>query len=868
MAWRLTIDGVDRTAVVDAFSMSLALNDRGRATILVADLLPARYVEVISTAPDGVTPLFGGVILQRHFAGRTPADETFTASLECGDWFTYTDWAYTSAAYDVDVTLGAVLADLVASQLSAYGITLDPAQDAGPVLAAFAWADKRVSDALRELSDRTGYVARISAAKVLRMFTPGSEPAPFTMTEAAPNALELTWQDSDRTPYNAVTLTCGPAGVSPVIDERHDGDGARQRWPLFAPFLVMIGALATGSDAGGLDPGGLPVGIYGQDDMAWTVDLETNELVQRAGEPVRAAGEYVVLSYNATFPFPVRVATGATPPVEYAEARPDVRSIPVATEIATSMLASFQAAPRELQILTDADGLEPGQALYVDLPALRAVSGTFLVTAVALAIVLDDDGGNRLWQYTIDAAETGLYPGSYLDDWRKIAGIGGGSAGTVTGGGSGGGGDIGTGTPGRLAKWSTPTTLADSLLLEAPGLVTVYGDLTVAGTTRLGLVAAGTWQGSPVGLAYGGTAAALTAAAGAVVYSAAAALALSPVGVAGQLLQSAGAAAPTWSAARFPVGPATPAGAYLRATGTDWIASTLLLPNAATATRLVYATATNQWGESANLTFSGSALALVGDQTISGFISSPAFASQTTGWRIDATGGADFRYLFVDEMHTKSFVTDLEMALAGGQIIAKAVAMVAAPFTVPAAGAAATLRVRDLPSGADLPAFQAGDTVAMRVFGRDASYLYTEDCVGAVSGYADQPDGTQTWTFTRAAGANGGIMGGGGVILADSLAIDYGVSGNGYYEVNARDGAAGANSPYAQIVTWVTAPTGATRPCAHGSGTSTASPASRTSTASSPGPTRPPTARTSARATRRSSSTASRRNGGAARATS
>ena len=39
-----------------------------------------------------------------------------------------------------------------------------------------------------------------------------------------------------------------------------------------------------------------------------------------------------------------------------------------------------------------------------------------------------------------------------------------------------------------------------------------------------------------------------------------------------------------------------------------------------------------------------------------------SYASQLTGWRATYAGEADFRYLFVDEMHAKSFIADLEQA--------------------------------------------------------------------------------------------------------------------------------------------------------------------------------------------------------------
>jgi hypothetical protein len=46
----------------------------------------------------------------------------------------------------------------------------------------------------------------------------------------------------------------------------------------------------------------------------------------------------------------------------------------------------------------------------------------------------------------------------------------------------------------------------------------------------------------------------------------------------------------------------------------------------------------------------------------------------------------------------------------------------------------------------------------------------------------------------------------GATIYADSVILDYGVDGNGWYEVNAIDGLYGANSPYMQILDWTEHP--------------------------------------------------------------
>lgn len=190
-------------------------------------------------------------------------------------------------------------------------------------------------------------------------------------------------------------------------------------------------------------------------------------------------------------------------------------------------------------------------------------------------------------------------------------------------------------------------------------------------------------------------------------------------------------------------------------------------------------------------------------------LQSDNYVSQATGWRATYDGQGDFRYLFVDEMHAKSFIADLEQALAGGQIIAKSVAILYSAFTAPAAGGTASLVVRDLPSATGMAVFVNSDYIRIRTFSRSGGSLTIADCWGTVvldttygtSGF-DSATKTQRYTFTRSTSTNAGTMTSGTVVAADAIILDYGTSGNGYYEVNAIDGAYGANSPYSQIVTW------------------------------------------------------------------
>jgi hypothetical protein len=225
-------------------------------------------------------------------------------------------------------------------------------------------------------------------------------------------------------------------------------------------------------------------------------------------------------------------------------------------------------------------------------------------------------------------------------------------------------------------------------------------------------------------------------------------------------------------------------------------------------------------------------------------IASDDYISRLTGWQITPYGAADFRFGYFDELHAQSFIADLEQALAGGQIICKSVAPLAADFIAPAPGGDGDLYVHEFPGFGGFRVFVDDDLIRLRQFYRESpgSMTYTEDttipanefvyhagvvsvadgvtltvegelvadygnslyitdCWGTVA-YHSTTDGVQRYTFTRSGGDRAGQAPTGAVIKAESLALDYGISGNGYYEVNAIDGPMAENSPYAQVVTW------------------------------------------------------------------
>jgi hypothetical protein len=137
----------------------------------------------------------------------------------------------------------------------------------------------------------------------------------------------------------------------------------------------------------------------------------------------------------------------------------------------------------------------------------------------------------------------------------------------------------------------------------AAGVVT---NAMLAGSIDLGTKVTGTLP-----LANGGTAAALTASNGGVVYSGASALAvLGGTPTAGKILRSGGSGAPTWSTPTAPNTAAT--GAFQRGDGTNWVQSTLTLPDTLTANQVLYGSGTDAAGGSANLVISGASIGVGG----------------------------------------------------------------------------------------------------------------------------------------------------------------------------------------------------------------------------------------------------------------
>lgn len=427
MAIKALIGGVDKTtsiAIERGATIERQLNERATSQFMCKPgYVPARFAEMVWYDIDGTTPIFGGVVLKRTADPfkKAGGSEPYFTQVQCGDYFTYFDWAYISLAYTVPVTLENVLNDLVAALPASYTITVDAAQVTGPTLDPFIWDRKRASDCVRELSDRTGYVALVSPLKALKMFVPGTDAAPFALTDAGPHCLTFGWADSDRIPANHVTCICGPSGVFPATQTWIQAGGATS-------WVVDITASVGAAPPGYVTVNGIfktvgPGASYTWDDTTGTLTLGT--------DPTPTNGWSIVLVYNAQFPFAVTATSGATPEIQFQQAYPDVISYGQAQEIAAGLLDQLNQQPREAEIESLNVGWAPGQALTVALTARMTAS--FVLTGLTIRLLVKQP--SPVWMYEFPAIESDTYQGSYLDQWRALTGGTSSGISSVSGGG-------------------------------------------------------------------------------------------------------------------------------------------------------------------------------------------------------------------------------------------------------------------------------------------------------------------------------------------------------------------------------------------------------------------------------------------------
>lgn len=501
---------------------------------------------------------------------------------------------------------------------------------------------------------------------------------------------------------------------------------------------------------------------------------------------------------------------------------PQVFNEAVAQALADQYNAMAAQRPKRVTYVTQNTDttLKPGQTQTIS-STVRNLSGTYIITDITTKF----ETGSVVYK-TIVAVGGTILPARWQDDARRLFS---GSGGNLTGGAisvsTGGGGVTGAGTLNYLPKWasSVSSVLEDSIASQSGTEIDIAGQLYVRdnvpiigwyesdqGTDlklwRIAIssgvmvlqtmndanssLVANIWTITRAGVmafAFQTQFANGSAGTPAIAFSSDTDTGWRWASSGVVWFVSNGADAVQFNGSAIAAGSltlsTTPLAASSGGTGhASWTAGDLLYASGSTAISGLAAVAT---GRVLTSTGVGSSPAWSTDPTMAS-VTSTSWVSRTTGWIIDGGGNAEFLTLYTGELQAKTFLVDHEQALAGGQIITPSVGVLSEDFTVPALGTGSgNFRVEYLPGAPTMPIFSSGDTVVIRKFSRVSGALFMDEAIGVVTSPDTSNASYQQWTFTRNSGASGGGMAASTVVSAKTAVLDYGVSGNGFYEVSA-----------------------------------------------------------------------------------
>ena len=413
----VVIQGIDRTTMLRAAQLleieyTLGARGVGRCEILDRD----RYHDTasayrplvdhtISVTYHGQTLFNGNILAVDDHALIDPRLGVVTA-IGAADYARVTGQRVMSFVYPAGNFLKGIVNHIVSTWLSVYNITLDPAMTDGPILGEQIFDLVSVETALNHLAAITGWVWRITPAKVLEMFAPGTKTAPFALSPLNANIRGgVTWSKA-RTKYvNRCYVRYGTETQVEKVDIFYDVPPGLNSYALTYPALI--------ADRGYILVDGIHVPIGPGTNWLTT----RTALIAIVAPP---AGSDIEITYTAQFPLVLEYSDPAEVssygPFEEVVDMPDTFDIFAANEMAMAVVRSYKTTPRTLTIRTRAGFVLPGTTISISVPA-RLVSGEWMVTAVRIREEVDQE---LLYEYTcLEGLE---HFTSWVDFWRQVVG--------------------------------------------------------------------------------------------------------------------------------------------------------------------------------------------------------------------------------------------------------------------------------------------------------------------------------------------------------------------------------------------------------------------------------------------------------------
>lgn len=391
MIFTLTIGGDAKELLAGSLEITLVANGRSTASfeLLSEDrsYRPALDAEVFMEEDGEV--IFGGLVDkpdERGFgSGHHPG---ITTTVNVVDFAAYTERRFVNLTIPAG-TLKAALQALV-PYLTPYGVSLDAGQVDGPSLPDLAYDDTRLDAVLNELATLTAdagqpYFWNISHTKVLGMYQPSTQPAPFnlvgnTLPEVVGDIEVETARSDDYA--NKIILKVPPQNVLNHV-ETFTGDGTTYIFPLRYQLTAHRNEVFVNGVRETLETIGLGFDLA----VFWQYDPGTNSIlrVQTGVANPPALGDAISITFDGVFSgrWEASDASFLTDPWERVIV---VESIPdgiTGQAFADAELAKRVQENQTVNYVTWEQGIVPGQEQTINVSA-RNVNATAVITSVRI----------------------------------------------------------------------------------------------------------------------------------------------------------------------------------------------------------------------------------------------------------------------------------------------------------------------------------------------------------------------------------------------------------------------------------------------------------------------------------------------------
>lgn len=368
---------------------------------------------------NGIT-IFSGLINEPHERGMGDIGGVgILTAIEAED-YTQLAWRANVDTTFPDQSLKAHLQQLV--PFIGGGVTLDPAQVTGPTIQGMIGDNRYAGDLLNVLAAASQFIWEIDYNKVLRMYAPGTNPAPFNIVTGngyLEQDLQV-WRPGGLAKPNRVIVVAGGTPKLVDITETFVSDGVTNLFTLEHQIMGWISGANVGvvgyahvvlSVFIGTPPSNTEsIGHPSVPNLLWSYDHATKQITRRAG-PL-PAGVTISITYQAQMPFTVvaedaaDIALNGVRAVRYFADTTYSRA--AAQTLADDYLAQHQSvtSPKRVRYRTYGLGLRVGQHQLIDI-AIRGVNSVF--TIVQIDTVIRDGITVERW---ITAVEGLLFRGS------------------------------------------------------------------------------------------------------------------------------------------------------------------------------------------------------------------------------------------------------------------------------------------------------------------------------------------------------------------------------------------------------------------------------------------------------------------------